>query len=33
MDADLIRWTESFLLERTVEMIIEGRAMERHPVE
>ena len=33
MDGDLIRWTESFLSERTVEMIIEGNAMERHPVE
>jgi hypothetical protein len=33
MDGDLIRWTESFLLEKTVEMIIEGNAMERHPVE
>jgi hypothetical protein len=32
MDGDLIRWTESFLSERTVEMIIEGNAMERHPV-
>jgi len=28
MDGDLIRWTESFLLERTVEMVIEGNAME-----
>jgi hypothetical protein len=33
MDGDLIRWTESFLSERTVEMIIEGNAMERHPVD
>jgi len=33
MDGDLIRWMESFLLERTVEMIIEGNAMERHPAE
>jgi hypothetical protein len=33
MDGDLMRWTETFLLERTVEMIIEGNAMERHPVE
>jgi len=33
MDGDLIRWTESFPLERTVEMIIEGNAIERHPVE
>jgi len=33
MDGDVIRWTESFLSERTVEMIIEGKAMERHPVE
>jgi len=33
MDGDLIRWTESVLSERTVEMVIEGNAMERHPVE
>jgi hypothetical protein len=33
MDGDLIRWTESFLSERTVEMIIEGNALERYPVE
>jgi len=33
MDGDLIRWTERFLSERTVKMIIEGNAMERHPVE
>jgi hypothetical protein len=33
MDGDLIRWTEIFLSERTVEMIIEGNAIERHPVE
>jgi hypothetical protein len=33
MDGDLVRWTESFLSERTVEMIIEANAMERHPVE
>ena len=33
MDGDLIRWTESFFSERTVEMIIEGNVMERQPVE
>jgi len=33
MDGDLIRWTESILYERTVEMKIEGNAMERQPVE
>jgi hypothetical protein len=33
MDGDLIRWTESILSERTVELIIEGNAMQRHPVE
>jgi len=33
MDGDIIRWTESFLSERTVEMVIDGNAMERHPVE
>jgi hypothetical protein len=32
MDGDLIRWTESFLSERMVEMVIKGNAMERHPV-
>jgi len=33
IDGDLIRWTESFLPESTVEMIIEGNTMTRHPVE
>jgi len=33
MDGDLIRWTESFLSERTVEIVIEGNTMDRHPVE
>jgi hypothetical protein len=33
MDGDLVRWTKSFQSETTVEMIIEGNAMERHPVE
>jgi len=33
MDGDLIRWTGSILSERPVEMIIEGNAIERHPVE
>jgi hypothetical protein len=33
MDGDLVRWTESFLSDRMVEMIIEGNAMERHTVE
>jgi hypothetical protein len=33
MDGDLIRWTESFLSETMVEMIIEGNAMERYRVE
>jgi hypothetical protein len=28
MDRDLIRWTDSFLSERLVEMIIEGNAIE-----
>jgi hypothetical protein len=32
MDGDLIRWTESFLKERRVEMMIAGNGMERHPV-
>jgi hypothetical protein len=33
MDGNLIWWTESFLSETTVEMVIKGNAMERHPVE
>jgi hypothetical protein len=33
MDGDLTGWMESFLFERTVEIIIVGRDMERHPVE
>jgi len=33
MNGDLIRWTETFLVARTVEMIIEGNSTERHPVE
>jgi hypothetical protein len=33
MDGDLIRWTESLISEKTVEMVIEDNAMERHPVE
>jgi len=32
IDGDIIRWTESFLSKRTVEMIIEGNAMTRPPV-
>ena len=33
MDGDLVRWTESFQWERMLEMMIEGNAMESHPVE
>jgi len=33
MDGYLIQWTKRFLSERTVEMIIEGNAMESPPVE
>jgi len=33
MDGDHIRWTESCLSERTVAIIIEVNAMERHTVE
>jgi hypothetical protein len=33
MDGDLMRRTGSFPLERTVEMVIKGNALERHPVE
>jgi hypothetical protein len=32
-DGDLIRWTASFLTDRTVEMVIEGNVMQRQPVE
>ena len=32
MNGDLIRWTENFLSESTVEMILESNVMERHPV-
>jgi len=32
-NGDLIRWRESFLSERAVEIIIEGNGMEEHPVE
>jgi hypothetical protein len=33
MDGDHIQWTESFLSKRTVQMIIQGNAMETHVVE
>jgi len=33
MDGDLIKWTESFLSERTVQMIIEDNTVQRHPLE
>jgi len=33
MDGDVMRWTESFPSVRPLEMIIEGNAMQRHPVE
>jgi len=33
MDGDLVRWTESVLSERTVDMIIVGNTMDRPPVE
>jgi len=33
IDGDLIRWTESLLSDRTVEMVIEGNVLQRHPVE
>jgi len=33
IDGDLILWTESFLSERTVEMVIEGNVLQSHPVE
>jgi hypothetical protein len=33
IDGDLIRWTERFLSDRTVEMVIEGNVLLSHPVE
>jgi len=33
IDGDLIRWTESFLSERSVEVVIEGNVLQSHPVE
>jgi len=33
IDGDLIRWTQSCLPERMVEMIIEGNDIETHPVD
>jgi hypothetical protein len=33
MDGDFIRWTHNFLSKRTVEIVLEGKAMERQPVE
>jgi len=33
IDRDLIPWTESFLSERKVEMVIEGNVLQSHPVE
>jgi hypothetical protein len=33
IDGDFIRWTESLLSDRTVEMVIEGNVLQRHPVE
>jgi hypothetical protein len=33
IDGDLIRWTKSFLSERTVEMVIEGNHLQSHPAQ
>lgn len=33
MEGDLVRWVEGFLSERTLQMMIVGNAVERHPVE
>jgi len=33
IDRGHIRWTASFLSDRTIEMVIEGNVMERRPVE
>jgi len=32
LDGDLVRWTESFLSGRTVEVVIEGNVLQSHPV-
>jgi hypothetical protein len=33
IDGDLIRWTESFLSERTVEVVIDSNVLQSHHVE
>jgi len=33
INGDLIQWTESFITDRTVEMVIEGNVLQIHPVE
>jgi hypothetical protein len=33
IDGDLIRWSESCLSERTVEMVIEGNVLQSHSME
>jgi len=33
IDGDLIRWTGSFISDRSVEMVIEGNVLQSHPVE
>jgi hypothetical protein len=33
MDENLIRWRNNFLFERTIEIVLEGKAMVRQPVE
>ena len=33
MDGDFVGWMESMISERAVEMIIEGNANDRHPME
>lgn len=33
IDTDLIQWTESFLSDRMVKMVIKGNILKSHPVE
>jgi len=33
IDGDLIGWTESWLLDRTVDMVLEGNVLQSHPLE
>jgi hypothetical protein len=33
IDGDLIRWTESFISDRTMEIVCDGNVLQSHPVE